>query len=30
MNIVEVFTNLLRKKAEGNNNATPQDFCPNC
>lgn len=30
MNIVQIFSNLLRNKADGNENATPQGFCPNC
>ena len=30
MNIIQVFSNLLKSKAEGNENATPERFCPNC
>ncbi|MFK7947403.1 MAG: hypothetical protein AB8G11_07435 [Saprospiraceae bacterium] len=30
MNIVQIFSNLLRNKAEGNENVAPEGFCPNC
>lgn len=30
MNIVEIFSNLLRSKAEGNEDVVPKGYCPNC
>jgi hypothetical protein len=30
MNIIEIFSNLLKQKAEGNENIAPEGFCPNC
>lgn len=30
MNIVEVFSNLLKKKADGKEDIAPKGFCPNC
>jgi hypothetical protein len=30
MNLVQIFSNLLRKKASGDKDITPESFCPNC
>lgn len=30
MNIIEIFSNLLKKKAEKNESVAPEGFCPNC
>lgn len=30
MNIVQVFSRLLKNKAEGNKDVAPEGFCPNC
>lgn len=30
MNIIQVFSNLLKKKADGNKNVALEGFCPNC